>query len=250
MSKKKAKPEVVATSKVNIADCERKSLFSAHKAGETAKSLKTWLPTDFGGLIAFLFAIFQKEYKAFEKSVKFVMDAIEKIQDLLKNFSDTETAVTALDYTKVAIIVVITFLALVAVIQYLVKKLEEEKMEKAANIYYYFYKDMIEIVDQNTKKREAIRTLNGIVSYKVDAPVKTNKLGDKLMAVIVSILRADSREYWKHKYGFADVVITTTGNPDESIVLHDVADPDELIANIRKHYQTSTSLSVGNSFNL
>ena len=119
-----------------------------------------------------------------------------------------------------------------------------------SNTYYYFYKDMLEIVDQNKGQRVAIRTLNGIVSYKVDAPVKSKRARDKFMAALVSVLRRDSREYWKYKHEFADVIITTTGDLGESIVLRDVAEPDVLIANIKKHYHTATNLSVGNSFNI
>ncbi len=243
---KKIKKNTPSAPQVDIADMGRTSWFSAHKSGATEKRLITHTPAFLFGVM-FLWLLFS--YKKFLAFVTLVVgkivDFLNSVQTILELLGVESIDVATIDCNKVAIITIAVVTIILLLCEWSSVSQEKERMRKAANTYYYFYKDMVEIVDQNKKKREAIRTLNGVVSCRIDTP-KTGLF----MAILVSILKFNTREIWKRREDYSDVIITTTGNPLETIVLNDVENPGKLLENIRKHYPTATNLSVGNSFNL
>lgn len=171
------------------------------------------------------------------------------IADAIKNALASINLTLEIQINPVLVLVTILVIFTVIVLRWWMKLIikEEDRCEKASQTRYYFYNDIIELCTKS--KRESFRTVNGIVSVRVSPAINTGFF-PTIMTCIVSLLSLNSKPLWQRKYGFRDVTIVTLGSPSETIVLHDVDDPETLVNNIKKHYPQCNVESFGNGFKI
>ena len=243
MSKKIPAPST--SSSPVIANCSRTSNFAAHRCGDSERRLTTHHPL-------FLFAI---AILLFIHTVtrELILNACGMIATAITNAIATALARINLSIniqvSPIFVLVVVLFIFAMIVLSWWFKLLikENERCTKAAQTRYYFYDDIIEFCTK--EKRESFRTVNGIVSVRV-SPAINEGFVPTLMTWIVALLSLNSKSLWQRKYGFRDVTIVTLGSPSETIILHDVEDPDTLVKNIKKHYPMCNIESFGNGFSI
>ena len=227
-AKKAATPETPVVSP--IANCSRVSNFVANRCGESEKRISTHLPLLL--LIPIVLMLIIKGTREWLLGIS---------ADIAALISESFSPVIVL----VAMVVIISLIILIWWIS-LIKR-EIGRCERARDTRYYFYDDIIEFCTKT--KRESFRAVNGIVSVKV-TPAINNGFGPSFMTVLIALLSFNSKPLWQKKYGFRDVTIVTLGSPAETIVLHDVENPAELVNNIKLHYPQCNVESFGNGFNL
>ena len=126
------------------------------------------------------------------------------------------------------------------------------KWNKAKERCYYFYPDMIKCSKKETGKRDALHILHGIVNVDIDMPLGNHEhpVRNCFVTWLSAIFSFNSRPIWKDKCGYRTITISPTGHPDDDIVLVDVENPQEVIANIKKHYPSYTNETIGKTFHL
>lgn len=249
MTKKDKKKGDAPAPSSPVANCQRKSLFAAQRDGRSEKRVSTFALPILSLLLIVVVPVLIKPI--FDIIVNACNVAAADLSITLTNLFEgvklIESIVVEIDAYSIinsAIsAIILADLGWWAVL----KKGEKERIEEADKIRYYFYSDIIEFCKE--EKRESFRAIGGIVSVKV-TPAVNEDLGPTLMTAIVALLSRNSKPLWQRKHGFRDVTIVPLGNPSETIVLHDVKNPSELVNNIKLHYPQCHVESYGNSFNI
>lgn len=229
-----------------LVNCSRTSAFTAYRSPDSAKRMITYSPL----LLLIPIIVVSSTAKLYKMVIKFIEENIlgfinPLIETLLEEKFEIFDFNVGIDAPSAYVILVgIIIIFMLYSLLCLLKK-EVSKMREAEKVSYYFFNDIIAIY--NDDKQEQFRTVNGIVSVKVTPAVST-KIIHVIMTVFTSLITFNSKPIWQMIHGFRDVIIVPIGSPSETIILHDVKDPYELVKNIKKHYPMCNVEGFGNNF--
>ena len=231
-----------------LVNCSRTSNFAAYRSPYSAQRMITHAPLLIMILILFVSftkSLYRSVLKFIEKNILVFINPL--IETFLEEKFKGQDFNIAIDAPSLYTILVGFILLFMLFGWFNLLKEEVERMHEAEKICYYFFDDIIAFYTESNK--EQFRTINGIVSVKVTPAVST-KIIHVIMTVFASLITFNSKPIWQMIHGFRDVIIVPLGNPSETIILHDVRDPDKLVKNIKKHYPMCNVEGFGNSFSL